>query len=103
MYSTTLPLFHSKANKLRESMMDRTILSDSAGFSEAINARNTRNMYLDFAIDLPVFWLMENAFRTNCLDPRDRIYGVLAIGSDVNDLQIQPDYSASVENVYTQF
>ncbi|KAF2110665.1 heterokaryon incompatibility protein-domain-containing protein [Lophiotrema nucula] len=37
-----------------------------------------------------------------CTDPRDRIYALLGISSDATELNIKPDYSASVENVFRQ-
>ena len=36
-----------------------------------------------------------------CTDPRDKIYSLLGIASDAEQLEIVPDYSKSVEEVYT--
>ncbi len=55
-------------------------------------------------LDLLVTFHVNVSPRTQlrCTDPRDKIYGLLGIALDAEQLNIVPDYSKSVEKVYTE-
>lgn len=40
--------------------------------------------------------------RFQTTDPKDKIYGLLGLASDVEQLDILPDYTKSVEEIYTE-
>ena len=47
--------------------------------------------------------LMENSVRVEATDPRDKIYALLNLRHDKEQLMIEPDYSKPVEQVYLSF
>ena len=47
---------------------------------------------------------MVNSITSECLDPRDQIYGLLSLNKDdLNDIDLTADYSKSTSEVYTDF
>ena len=47
---------------------------------------------------------MVDSITSKCLDPKDRIYGLLSLNKDdVNDIDLIADYSKSTAEVYTDF
>jgi len=54
---------------------------------------------------LPLLALVKHCSTRMSTDPRDKIYAVLGLASDVNlnDWELKADYSASVEEVYRRF
>ena len=47
---------------------------------------------------------MVSAITSECLDPRDQIYGLLSLNKDdLNDIDLTADYSKSTSEVYTEF
>ena len=52
---------------------------------------------------LDLLRLLSTAYLFDATDPRDNIYSILAIATDGNHEDIQPDYSRPVEEVYERF
>jgi hypothetical protein len=48
----------------------------------------------------PLMNLIHQSFNLLCTNPRDKIYGVLGLASDIMPEQFSPDYSLSVQDVY---
>jgi hypothetical protein len=48
---------------------------------------------------MELMWMLQNY---GCSNPRDRVYACLGIARDADALGIQPDYSVSVEDLYTE-
>ena len=47
---------------------------------------------------------MVDSITSECLDPRDKIYGLLSLNKDdLNDIDLTADYSKSTSEVYTEF
>ncbi|KAK5126780.1 hypothetical protein LTR85_009714 [Meristemomyces frigidus] len=51
---------------------------------------------------MPMMYLLRRLQRFNATDPRDRIFALLGIATDADELGARPDYSKSCEQVYTE-
>lgn len=46
--------------------------------------------------------ILDNTFNLQCTDPKDKIYGILGLVTDLNQGELSPDYSLSHEGIYHQ-
>ena len=51
---------------------------------------------------MPLMYLLRRLQRFKASDPRDRIFALLGIATEIDELGIKPDYSKSCEEVYTE-
>ncbi|KAK4545542.1 hypothetical protein LTR36_002892 [Oleoguttula mirabilis] len=51
---------------------------------------------------MPMMYLLRRLQRFNATDPRDRVFALLGIATDAEELGVRPDYSKSWEQVYTE-
>jgi len=81
------------------------LLKEADGFIyDAIIKLNTIRAFLHalHEVDTPVSTILYRTREFFATDPRDKIYGLLGLPA-LKSLHVKPDYSLTVEEVYTQF
>jgi hypothetical protein len=54
------------------------------------------------AIDRPLLDILRQTYNLQCTDPRDKLYGILSLSSDIREGELVPDYGRSCQEVYIE-
>jgi hypothetical protein len=54
------------------------------------------------AIDRPLLDILRQSHSLQCTDPRDKLYGILGLPSDIHEGELVPDYGRSCQEVYIE-
>jgi hypothetical protein len=54
------------------------------------------------AVDRPLLNLLSQTYNLQCTDPRDKLYGILGLSSDIHEGELVPDYGRSCQEIYIE-